>query len=138
MMTSSKLIQIASQYRAWVRKQCRAPGHYPIRIVAGGAAPTKTGDSWYYETRTGMRIYHLAAYRKRGWSSMVYCSSTIEVTVGREWLASRRIPLWTMCPTRDADELVALGAFGAVGQGARLVGMDAERIAAEIGAVQSC
>ena len=131
--TTSQLVRIASQYRTWVRKQCRAPGHYPFRVVAGSAAPSKGGESWHYETRTGMRIYHPSAYSKRGWSSMVYCSSTMEVTVGREWLAERRIPVWTMRPVRDAEKLVALGACGQAGQGAQLLGMEPTRVVAEIG-----
>jgi hypothetical protein len=132
----SQLIRIASQYRAYVRTQVlrRNRGEYSIEIVDGDAAPKATGDSWHYETRGGTWITHPSAYSKSGWSNMVYCSSTLAVRVGREWLAARRIPEWAMVTTRDPKQLVALGACGQAGQGAQLVGMAPERVVAEIGA----
>lgn len=60
-----------------------------IEIVPGVAvAPRTVGESWHYETRSGLRIYHPAAYSQKGWSSMVYVASTRRVIVGEQWLAS--------------------------------------------------
>ena len=132
----STIIRIASQYRAYVRTQVlpRNRGEYYIEIVDGNVAPRKRGDSWHYETRGGTRIDHPSAYRKSGWSNMIYCSSTRTIQVGREWLAARRIPAWAMVATRSPKVLVALGACGEAGQGAQLAGMEAERVVAEVGA----
>ena len=129
----SKLIRSASQYRAYVRAQTRAKSCRPIEVVDGDHAPKVAGDEWHYETRGGQVIAHPAAYSKSGWSNMVYCSSTRRVTVGREWLAARRIQEWAMTPTRNAKTLVRLGVFGAAGQSAHIIGMSPERIAEEIG-----
>jgi hypothetical protein len=83
----------AQQYRAWLRAQALAPRHVPVYVVDGSAAPVLTGEGYHYETRGGSRVYHPSAYAKRGWSNLVYCSSTISVEVGREWLAAKRIPV---------------------------------------------
>ena len=67
-----------------------ADSRCPVRVAPGDAAPHADGESPHYETRTGIRISHPSAYAKRGWSSMVYCPSTLEVIVGEQWLARWR------------------------------------------------
>jgi len=131
----SHLIRIASQYRAYVRLQVlrRNRGEYAIEVIDGDSSPVATGTEWHYETRGGTWILHPSAYSKTGWSNMVYCSSTRCVQVGRAWLAARRIPEWAMYPTRKPEVLVRLGAFGAAGQAAHIIGMSPERIVDEIG-----
>jgi hypothetical protein len=46
-----------------------------------------TGERWHYETRGGRRIWHPTSYSKRGWSNMVYCSSTRQLECGQEFFA---------------------------------------------------
>lgn len=131
----SKLIRIASQYRAYVRTQVlrRNRGEYTIEVVDGDSAPVATGEGWHYETRGGTYISHPSAYSKTGWSNMVYCSSSLCVRVGRGWLAARQIPVWTMTATRDPEELIRLGACGPAGQSGLVLEMSPERIVDEIG-----
>jgi len=136
-MTISYLIRIASQYRAYVRAQTRAPHHVPVTVVDGTAAPALTGESYHYETRGGRRVYHPSAYAKKGWSNLVYCPSTISVEVGRDWLTARRIPEWAMTPARDIATLVARGACGPAGQAGLVFDMSPERIVEEIGIQES-
>ena len=58
-----------------------------IQIIPGIAlAPRSVGQSWHYETASGSRIWHPAAYSKRGWSNMRYVASTRRVIVGSDWL----------------------------------------------------
>jgi len=82
----------ARQYRSWLRAQ--APGaerHLPIRVVDGDQAPQLLGTSYHWETPSGQICRYPSAYR-RAFGRPVYCASTRRVEVGREWLASRRIP----------------------------------------------
>ena len=65
----------------------RPNSNVPVEVAPGAAAPKLEGESWHYETRTGLRIRHPSAYASRGWSSMVYCPSTRLVVVGKEWHA---------------------------------------------------
>ena len=67
---------------AGLDKKCR----YPIQIVRGNKPPTKVGQSYGWETRGGKPIYHPNAYKRKGWSSMVYVSSTNAVEVGEDYL----------------------------------------------------
>jgi hypothetical protein len=60
----------------------------PVVVVEGDSAPVETGDSWHYETKGGTRIMHPSAYKKLGFSNMVYVSSTRRVEVGLDWLIS--------------------------------------------------
>jgi len=62
---------------------------YPIKVVNGFQEPTTEGRKSRYTTRTGLPIYHPSAYAKRGWSSMVYHCSTLEIVVGAGWLISQ-------------------------------------------------
>jgi hypothetical protein len=132
-MTSiSKLIRIASQYRAYVRQQCKAREYVRIDVVDGARAPEMTGEAGHYTTPGGKPVYHPNAYRK-AWGKPVYHCSTISVEVGRGWLAARRIPEWAMYPTRDAEELIRLGVCGPAGQAGLVFEMAPERIVDEIG-----
>lgn len=83
-MPQTKLSRI--QRRAILRSANES--NIRIEVVPGIAlAPHRVGESWHYETKTGIRIYHPSAYAKRGWSSMVYCHSTRRVIVGEQWVA---------------------------------------------------
>jgi hypothetical protein len=41
---------------------------------------------WHHETRGGTWVRYPSAYRRRGWSNLVYVCSTLTVYVGEEWL----------------------------------------------------
>ena len=62
----------------------------PVCVVGGSQEPTIVGESWGWETRTGIPIRHPTAYSKVGWSSMVYRASTKRIEVGEEWLLNFR------------------------------------------------
>lgn len=81
-MTISKL-----QRRSILLSAAETQANIKIQIIPGIAlAPRTVGESYHYETKTGLRIWHPSAYSKRGWSSMVYCHSTRRVIVGEDWL----------------------------------------------------
>ena len=62
------------------------------------AAPRYLGHGWRYETRGGTIIQHPGAYRKHGWSSMVYVGSTLRVEVGSAWLKAPAYTFGSQCP----------------------------------------
>lgn len=72
--------------RLWARDA----GNHPVVVIKGDQPPKKCGEEWHYRNRSGDVIYHPSAYSRRGFSSMVYHNSTIEVTVGRNWLHRHR------------------------------------------------
>lgn len=76
--------------RRIAREAAGAHRSCPVDVVEGDAAPRLTGESWYFRTRGGAHIRHPSAYSRRGWSNMVYESSTLAVAVGREWLEAHR------------------------------------------------
>jgi len=82
----------AREYRQFIRAAADVAGtSFPVKIVEGGQAPSFEGDGCHYETRGGERISHPGAYKKKGFSNMVYMSSTLCVQVGASWLAARSI-----------------------------------------------
>lgn len=77
-----------TQRRAILRSAAESQKNIRIEVIPGVAvAPRSVGQTWHYETRTGLRIWHPSAYAKRGWSSMVYCASSRRVIVGEQWVA---------------------------------------------------
>lgn len=64
----------------------RRGSHYPIMIMPGAAAPRLVGESWHFATRAGKYVRFPSAYRKRGWSNLVYVPSSLTIEVGEEWL----------------------------------------------------
>ncbi len=62
----------------------------PVHIVGGSQEPTIVGESYGWETRTGIPIRHPTSYAKVGWSSMRYRASTKRIEVGEEWLLNFR------------------------------------------------
>lgn len=57
----------------------------PVIVVEGLGAPNRLGTGYYYENKSGDRVYHPNAYR-RAWGKPIYVSSTARVEVGRAWL----------------------------------------------------
>jgi hypothetical protein len=53
----------------------------PTEYINGFGEARVEGESWHYTTITGIPIRHPSAYKKRGWSSMVYHHSTRKVLV---------------------------------------------------------
>lgn len=92
MTTLETISPPCSQERTCLRAMtdAGADSRCPVRVEPGDAAPHIDGESWHYETRTGIPIRHPSAYAKRGWSSMVYYSSTFAVIVGEQWLVRWR------------------------------------------------
>ena len=128
--TTSYLIRIAQQYRAYVRQQAKAGTANPIHIVEGAAEPQYLGECGYHTTPSGKTIVrHPNAYK---WPT-VYHGSTLRVEVGRDWLAAHNIPTWTMSPTTKPEQLIKIGACGIEGQAGHALGMSAERVVEEIG-----
>lgn len=81
------LINLSLNVRRAVRVEAGASrSNIPVIVVDGASAPRETGESYYYETRGGKRIYHPSAYSRHGWSNMRYVPSSICVEVGRDWL----------------------------------------------------
>lgn len=88
-----KVARHAAQYRTWLRGKAGAAGHN-CRIVvldASCQSPTFVGDVHHYTNRNGERIRHPAAYAKKGFSSIVYVCSTLQVEVGSDWLKANGI-----------------------------------------------
>ena len=58
----------------------------PIIVVDGDVKPYKTGEAGYYITKEGKRLSSMRDYAsgKSYWA--IYVSSTLKVTVGREWI----------------------------------------------------
>ena len=69
-----------------IRKEVAPGSGCPVKIVDGDTPPEMTGESWHYRTRGGSYIYHPSAYKKTGWSNMVYHASSFQIIVGREWV----------------------------------------------------
>jgi hypothetical protein len=63
----------------------------PISIIPGDSQPKEVGESWSYVTKTGKPIHHPSAYSRKGWSSMVYKSSTRRVEVGEDWVLNHKM-----------------------------------------------
>lgn len=59
-----------------------------ITVIAGDAAPVKTGRSYHWTTKTGIPVRYPSAY-SRAYGNPIYHASTIGVTVGAEWVAAR-------------------------------------------------
>lgn len=63
-------------------------------VVAGDAAPTYEGESWHYETTTGVLVRHPNAYKRVAKSAeLVYCPASHVVTVGADWLIAHAAEL---------------------------------------------
>ncbi len=58
----------------------------PIEVVNGYDSPKLMGKSFYWANKSGQRIYAPTAYAKKGFSSMIYHSSTKRIEVGEGWL----------------------------------------------------
>lgn len=56
----------------------------PFKLIDGYDPPRVEGESWFYSTKTGIPIRHPSAYRKCGWSNMVYSHSTKVIVIGKE------------------------------------------------------
>lgn len=76
----------ALKVRRMARKAAGAAPWVPVSVVPGDQPPKQEGSSHGYETKGGTPIAHPNAYSKKGWSNMVYRSSTIQVIVGSGWL----------------------------------------------------
>lgn len=60
----------------------------PVRVIPGGAlAPRLVGRRGGHYTRGGSRVYHPSAYSRKGWSNLVYRTSTRRIYVGERWIA---------------------------------------------------
>jgi len=75
--------------RRTARAHAGAHSSCPVEVIPGAVAPRLVGETAHYETRAGTRISHPSAYSRKGWSSMIYCPSTICVEVGAIWLDRR-------------------------------------------------
>lgn len=60
----------------------------PVTVIQGNNPPERVGESFRWETKTGIPIAYPSAYSRKGWSSMVYCASTRQVVVGEGWMSS--------------------------------------------------
>lgn len=56
-----------------------------IVLVDGCSSPRRAGERGGFFTRGGTPIDHPGAYSRRGWSNMVYQTSSLRVVVGRDW-----------------------------------------------------
>ena len=63
-------------------------------VLAGDAAPTYEGESWHYETTTGVLIRYPSAYKRVAKSAeLVYCPASHVVTVGADWIIAHAAEL---------------------------------------------
>lgn len=69
----------------------------PVHVVPGDAAPREEGAAWHYRTRGGTIIAHPSAYRKVGWSNMVYYHSTRCIVCGVDWVRVTYPKLYAAC-----------------------------------------
>lgn len=83
---------LANALRQWARDTGRRID-CPIHLVTDGSLssypPVPMGSSWCYRTKGGAIIRHPSAYRRAGYSNMVYHPSTRRLVVGLRWLANR-------------------------------------------------
>lgn len=75
--------------RRALRDAARADRWTPIVVVSGNARPEVLGGrggrgGWY--THGGVPVRHPGAYRRRGWSGMMYVRGDRHVAVGADWL----------------------------------------------------
>lgn len=76
------------RYTSVLRAHCgHAGAKFPVRILAGVSPPEVTGQYGGWETRGGTPVRYPSAYAKVGWSNLVYRCSSIQLTVGFDWLA---------------------------------------------------
>ena len=61
-------------------------GAVPVILTDGDYAPTVSGTRGGFYTRGGTPIAHPSAYAKKGFSNMVYHTSTRQIHVGAMWL----------------------------------------------------
>lgn len=89
MMATTMTTELTLEQRRLARRAVSARANLPVVLVQGESKPELVGESWHYETRTGIRIYYPSAYSRKGWSGMVYCPSTRKVIVGQEWFKGK-------------------------------------------------
>jgi hypothetical protein len=86
---ASRTARLNLSARRLARQAAGAHTNCPVEIVAGNTSPHVTGESYHWTTRTGIRVRHPSAYARVGWSSLVYCSSSLAVQVGLDWILAR-------------------------------------------------
>lgn len=72
--------------RRALRDAARADRWTPIEVVSGNAGPEVLGGRGGWHTHGGVPIRHPGAYRRRGWSGMMYVRGDRHVAVGADWL----------------------------------------------------
>lgn len=75
------------KFRQIVRKLNELAETKGCKIIfeEGESKPRIDGSSYHWTNRSGETIHHPSAYSKKGWSSIVYNSSTLGVYVGKDW-----------------------------------------------------
>lgn len=88
-ITTQQAIQLTADQRLVARLWSRDLGNHPVTLSEGPQqAPKKIGGGYYHTTLSGKKIVeHPSAY---GWPTL-YHASTIEITVGYQWLLSHPI-----------------------------------------------
>ena len=82
-------ITTSSRQRTAVRSIFGVPNSVPVLVIPDGhLAPRLLGRRGGHFTRGGARIAHPGAYARRGWSNMVYRTSSRRIAVGERWLAT--------------------------------------------------
>lgn len=89
-LTSSTAITLSNTPagRTWLRRYAglsSSDTSATIVLVDGCSAPRVIGERGGHFTRGGARILHPSAYSRRGWSNMIYQTSSLRVQVGRDW-----------------------------------------------------
>ena len=68
------------------RKELKDKSNRPVKIIPKSDDPPQfKGESWGWETKGGRYIRYPSAYRKIGWSNMMYRQSTLHIEVGEKW-----------------------------------------------------
>ena len=75
------------------RWSCGESSSCPVEFLKGNQPPRLEGEESRYETRGGQRISHPSAYSRRGWSNMIYRSSTKRIIVGLKWIKKNSVIL---------------------------------------------
>jgi hypothetical protein len=87
------LINLSKTARQTARAYAHASrNNLPVVVVPGVATPPiEVGESFRYETKGGTYIRYPSAYKKKGFSNMVYVASTSCVEVGEGWLRAHSL-----------------------------------------------
>lgn len=81
-------METTPKQRTKCRQYCRMGQNtsIPVQVIKGDYHPNLIGYAGGHFTKSGDRIVHRGAYAKKGFSNMIYRTSTLRIVVGEGWI----------------------------------------------------